>query len=136
MLKEIRFTVRMVPKAKGRPRFNRAGFTYTPRPTEIAERAFITQALQHKPKEPLQEEAHINIKFFMPIPKSERKWISEYPKSCKPWHTKRPDIDNLGKLVLDALNKGFLRDDSIIYELCMSKEYSDDPRIEVLIVGE
>lgn len=126
----------MVPKAKGRPRFNRAGFTYTPRPTEIAEKAFISQALQHKPEQPLQHEAHINIKFFMPIPKSERKWIAEVPKSCVAWHTKKPDIDNLGKLVLDALNKGFLRDDSIIYELWMRKEYSNDPRIEVLIIGK
>lgn len=136
MLKEIRFTVHMVPKAKGRPRFNRRGFTYTPRPTEIAERTFSDQAQAHKPKEPLQHEAHINIKFYMPIPKSERKWISEVPKSCVAWHTKKPDIDNLGKLVLDVLNKGFLRDDSIIYELWMSKEYSDDPRIEVMIIGE
>lgn len=39
-------------------------------------------------------------------------------------HTKRPDIDNLAKAVLDALvDQGVIKDDSIVTRLEVAKEY-------------
>ena len=48
-------------------------------------------------------------------------------------HTKRPDIDNLRKLVMDALTNVFWRDDSLVCEGTTIKKYSDQPRTEIRI---
>lgn len=40
-------------------------------------------------------------------------------------HIQRPDVDNLAKCVLDALNGIFWRDDTIIYRLMVVKRWSE-----------
>jgi Holliday junction resolvase RusA-like endonuclease len=47
--------------------------------------------------------------------------------------TKRPDWDNLGKLVSDSLNGLAYKDDSQIVEATAAKYYSDRPRVEIEI---
>ena len=46
---------------------------------------------------------------------------------------KKPDWDNVGKVVSDALNKLAYRDDTQIVECTVQKYYSDRPRITVKI---
>ena len=46
---------------------------------------------------------------------------------------KKPDIDNIVKSVLDALNQVAYRDDTQVVELHVRKQYSDRPRVEVCI---
>ena len=65
----------------------------------------------------------------MPIPKST-------PKSRKAamlekiiQHTKKPDLDNLQKAVLDALNGTAWEDDSQIVRITAEKKYTDDPYV-------
>ena len=48
-------------------------------------------------------------------------------------HTKKPDLDNLVKLVLDAYNGVLYDDDSQIISLSLSKMYSSTPGIEINI---
>ena len=55
-----------------------------------------------------------------------------YSKKVKYW-TKKPDIDNMIKLVLDAMNKIFYQDDAQIVELKCIKKYDPVPRTEVYI---
>ncbi len=46
---------------------------------------------------------------------------------------KKPDIDNVVKAVLDALNGVAYRDDTQVIELHVRKSYSEKPRVEVCI---
>lgn len=48
-------------------------------------------------------------------------------------HTQRPDIDNLCKGVLDALNGVAFIDDAQIIKLCCEKNFSDVENIEITI---
>jgi len=48
-------------------------------------------------------------------------------------HTSKPDLDNMVKLVKDALTGVFWRDDSQIDALDARKCYGDMPRTEVFI---
>ena len=124
----IKITVLGEPIAKGRPKVTiKGGFPtiYTPKETRAAELAFQKQALPFKPSSPLEGALRVSIRFYKKKPKS-------YAKSVVHW-TKKPDIDNMIKLVLDSMNKIFFKDDAQVVELHCKKEYSDSPRTEVLI---
>ena len=75
----------------------------------------------------------VNMVFGMPIPKSAPK--VKQVNMCKGniRHTKRPDVDNLVKAVLDALNGVAWEDDSQIVRLSASKEYSSEPYVYLYI---
>ena len=47
--------------------------------------------------------------------------------------SKRPDIDNYAKLVLDALSGVFYKDDSQVTALVVTKVYDQNPRTVVII---
>ena len=49
------------------------------------------------------------------------------------YHLKRPDVDNLLKLVCDALNGVAWKDDSDIASIFAVKGYSEHPRTEIEI---
>ena len=51
------------------------------------------------------------------------------------WHVSRPDLDNIIKAVLDALNGIVFDDDSAVCELVASKKYDSEERIEVQVVN-
>jgi Holliday junction resolvase RusA-like endonuclease len=46
--------------------------------------------------------------------------------------TAKPDIDNIAKIVMDALSGFAYKDDSCVAQLVCSKMYSGEPRVEVL----
>ena len=124
----MKITVYGVPVPKGRPKVAMRGkfpIVYTPKETREAEDDFLAQVIKLKPDTPLEGPLKACIKFYKIKPKS-------YPKNVIYW-TKKPDLDNLIKLVLDAMNNVFFKDDSQIIELTSSKEYSDVPRTEVTI---
>ncbi len=91
---------------------------------------------------PLLNAIHISIKFYMKRPKSHYR-TGKYEGIVKDqWikipHTKKPDIDNLIKYVLDSLSgqNGFFLDDNQIYTIYAEKLYSDKPRTEIVIIEE
>jgi Holliday junction resolvase RusA-like endonuclease len=45
----------------------------------------------------------------------------------------KPDWDNVGKIISDALNEVAYKDDSQIYQCTVAKMYSDRPRVFVQI---
>jgi Holliday junction resolvase RusA-like endonuclease len=49
--------------------------------------------------------------------------------------TKKPDIDNIEKIIFDALNGIAYNDDSQIVSCWADKFYSTVPRVEVVIYG-
>ena len=133
MQNHIRFTIQGSPVAKGRPRFARRGnfvATYTPKNTAQAENEIQREALNHI-IEPITDPVELSIVFYMAIPRSTSKKRADTLKNAP--HVKRPDVDNLAKLVLDALNGIAWKDDSQVYSMSVEKRYSDNPRTEVTI---
>lgn len=132
-----RFTVYGDPRGKGRPRFTRRGHTYTDQPTAEYEQAVANawkgEALCCIESEPTE----ITIDAFFKVPTSLSK-----KKRAELFGTAflhKPDADNIGKIVLDALNGLAYQDDRQIDRLTVNKKYvwSDDerPRVEITIIG-
>lgn len=128
-MKTIQFEIKGVPVAKGRPRFTKRGFAYTPAKTKAAEKSIKEQALKYAPETPLNGALRLEMVFFMPYPKNtpKKRLIDGF------WHIKKPDIDNLVKIV-DAFNNMFWEDDSQICELGALKQYTTaEPKTVVTI---
>ena len=85
-------------------------------------------------EEPLNEPLAIDILFRMPIPNSATKRIKQAMLNGAHRHIKRPDLDNLCKLVLDVLNGLVYRDDSQIDQISMKKIYSTNPGTFIRII--
>lgn len=122
----ISFTVSGKPVGKERPRFTRNGHTYTPAKTRAAEEA-VQWAYKAKYGETKFEKGipiRIEILSFFQIPKSDSKAIKELKIQGGIKPTKKPDVDNIAKLICDALNGIAYDDDSQIVELYIKKCYT------------
>ena len=134
----MQFTVFGEPKAKGRPRFARRGAfisTYTDKDTlayETLVKFAYLEACANNPQL-LEGEVVLHIDAFFSIPKSTSKKKAVLMLIGSVRHTKKPDIDNLCKSILDGLNKVAFKDDSQIVCLVANKFYSDTPRVEITI---
>lgn len=126
-------TIDGVPVAKGRPRLGRYG-TYTPKKTqEYEEYVKMCWFAKYGGVQPSEQSLEVNIVFYLPIPKSVNKKQRAEMLDGKIKHTKKPDIDNLIKSVLDALNGIAYSDDSKIIKVAAEKQYSEKPRTEIQI---
>lgn len=132
----IVFTVPGKPQPKERPRVTRQGYSFTPRRTREYEAKVVEAAKKSEllPQSPISETPlKMIIWCYMPIPKS---WNTQKHQDAvrgKILPAKRPDIDNLGKICMDALNGVAYVDDAQIVQLVINKTYSEEPRVEVLI---
>lgn len=80
--------------------------------------------------QPLKGKIKLVIIFFMPIPKGSSKMRDGE------WHTKKPDLDNCVKLILDSMNGIVFEDDSQVCMLIAMKGYGEVPRTEITIFEE
>lgn len=129
----IKFMIPGQPQGKARARTTRNG-TYTPEKTVLYENLIKIMYQQtsrniFNNKEPL---AVVIDAYFEPvksISKKKRKQMLDgliYP-------TKKPDSDNIGKVICDALNGVAYGDDTQVVHLVVSKRYSETARVEVEI---
>lgn len=103
----------------GKPRF------FTKAKVAKAQRGLVAQLLPSKPPEPFDGPVILEVVFVMPIPVALRK------KAVR-WHSKRPDLDNLLKGVLDALEPaGWVTDDARVVRIDARKEYGPTPQIHL-----
>lgn len=71
---------------------------------------------------------------YFPIPKSTTKKDRQLIMDGLLYPTKKPDADNIAKVICDALNGVAYGDDTQIVSLTVMKEYTDaEPRVEVYI---
>ncbi len=130
----VSFEVPGQPQGKGRPRFTRTGHAYTPEKTvqyEALIAARYWKALNSQ-RQTLTEKAkaadvEIEILALYAVPKSDSKVMQGRKLSGQILPRAKPDIDNVAKAVLDALNDFAYRDDSQVVRLTVSKKYSDNP---------
>lgn len=124
------------PKGKGRPRFTRSGHAYTPESTASYEnlvKLCFTQKYHGTQPIPHGVPVKAHITAFFPIPKSVSKSRAADMERGFELPTKKPDTDNLAKIVLDALNGMAYHDDAQIVRLTVQKSYSREPRVLVEI---
>tara|TARA_Y100000310_G_scaffold191013_1_gene191014 strand:+ start:2634 stop:3110 length:477 start_codon:yes stop_codon:yes gene_type:complete len=128
------------PKAQGRPRARRMGkfvSVYDDPKSAKAKKTLQAVVQENAPKELLNSALRVDLYFYLPRPKGHfrtGRYANQLKESfCYIHHTKRPDIDNLRKLVMDALTGVFWRDDSLVCVGLTIKEYSIKPRTEIFI---
>jgi len=135
----LTFHVDINPVPKGRPRFSKAGGfmrSYTPKKTSDYETEVRTQAQSVMTREPLETPLAVYLYFRLRIPRSHSKKRQEACLNGSERPTKKPDIDNLAKSVLDGLNGVVWHDDSQIVSLHLTKVYARNPGIDLLIREE
>ena len=133
----VRFIVPGEPKGKARPRVftNKEGKSQavTPQNTlsyENLVRWVFTNTMEARK---LQGEIEAKIVAMYPIPKNMTKKNRQLIDEGKLHPTKKPDLDNVAKIILDSLNKIAFDDDSQVIRLIVEKHFSDEPRVEVTL---
>lgn len=86
---------------------------------------------QHSHEPPIEGPIHLNITFFMPIPKCSKKRQEEFIGT---YHYCRPDISNLQKFYEDISNKICYHDDAQIAHVTALKIYDLEPRTEFTLI--
>jgi Holliday junction resolvase RusA-like endonuclease len=76
-------------------------------------------------------QATITAYYSIPKSMSKKKRLLALDGTIRP--TKKPDVDNIAKSILDALNSVLYKDDSQVVRLVVGKHYADVPRVEVSI---
>ena len=130
----VSLLIPVIPTGKGRPRLTTQGgfaHTYTPPKTRQAEDEIRTHLNRLWHGKPLEGQISMDVTFFMSIAKSTSRKRAN-AMIGKP-HSSKPDLDNLLKLLCDALNGIVFKDDSQIWNLTSEKQYHSYPRIEVSI---
>lgn len=120
---------------KGRPRVNtQTAIAYTPTKTreyeELVKQYFI---LKYRRINPLEGRIKIQIKAYMGMAKNISKKQKEEMIKNTISPTKKPDIDNIAKVILDSLNKLAFKDDNQITKLEIEKLYAEEEKIYVKI---
>ena len=129
------FEVEGKPVGKGRPRFKRMGNfvqTYTPEKTAEYEK-LVRLRFQNAGGVITDKPVKIEIVAFFAPPKSVRKKQKQEMLANLILPTKKPDCDNIAKIVLDALNQIAYKDDSQVIELSVRKQYASEAKVSVHI---
>ena len=127
------FIVPGAPRGKQRPKVTRNG-AYTPEETKRYEQKVLACFLNEYPRmKPIRSGVNVHITAFFEIPKSYGKARRERILNGLERPTKKPDADNIAKIILDALNGKVILDDKQVVVLTVKKHYSTIPRVEVLI---
>jgi Holliday junction resolvase RusA-like endonuclease len=137
MTLQIEFTVPGDPKGKGRPRFSRVGKftkTYTDAKTKMYEDKIASAArLAMYPHEPLTMPVAVFMVINVAIPASYSKKRKEACLLGVEMPCKKPDIDNVAKGILDAMNGIVYKDDVQVIRLTLHKQYSTEPSVYIMV---
>lgn len=125
------------PTAQKRHRTVRvAGFNRNYDPSASDKKDFLSIVQDNAPDKPYDMPLRLIVDAFFTRPKSHfgsGKNAGVLKETAPINHISRPDWDNVGKFISDALNKIYWRDDSVLCEVGVRKRYSENPRIEIKI---
>ena len=122
---QVKFNVFGKPRGKQRPRLCSVGgrnIVYTPKQTIEYEKLIKASYI-----------ASSKVFFERNIPIEINILAYFFHKSSIEFATKKPDADNIIKIVLDALNKVAFYDDAQVSKICFEKRYSKTLRLEITI---
>lgn len=126
------------PVGKARPRFRRAGFkviTYTPPENKKYEKEVARIYKQSIGVLYTDIPLRVRILAKFPIPES---WSKNKDRALKGEikPNKKPDLDNIAKIILYGLNGVAYTDDKQVTSLEIEKVYSDTPCVVVYIAED
>lgn len=151
---KVKFTVLGEPQGKGRPRATalhnkktgkpivnpktgRAVITeYTPDKTVVYENLIKTEYRRQVGTFRFQDGEYLDLRImaYYAIPKRDSKKMQKQKEDGELRPAKKPDMDNIVKVVADSLNQIAYRDDEQVVDCQIRKFYSRQPRIEVIIL--
>lgn len=113
-------------KAKARPRFNtKTGHAVTPKDTVTYEN-WVKVCYQQQVGSHLDGPIKARINIYYKVPKSYTKKRIKDIREGLEYPCKKPDADNVAKIILDSLNKIAFDDDSQVVELIVSKLWTEE----------
>lgn len=127
------------PIAKARPRFTKMQdgkpFVYTPLETRKYENLIklIYMDYHGATIDELQGELKLTVMAYFKMPKSASKKKKQQMELGEIRPIKKPDMDNIIKIVSDALNGIAYEDDKQITNVVAEKYYSYEPRVEITV---
>ena len=129
-MQHVYFEVVGQPVPKARARTVRKGgrtWSFTPKKVAVWERTVKEEAAKHFER-PLKGPIQVSMIFYMGRPGSRRKDF---------WVPTTPDLDNLEKAVLDAMNGVAYEDDRLVVAKNAQKRYvrRDEPRVCIRVTS-
>lgn len=114
----MKFTIPLNPVPKGRPRFSR--FSKRPRTPDKTRKfeenvAFLARAAGLKP---IEGPVYLRAEFYLPWPKTKHRKRNPLAQG---WMTEKPDVDNYGKALLDALEGPCFASDAQVVWMVLRK---------------
>lgn len=137
-MKSIRFSIPGQPMGKQRPRVVHNGSfsqAFTPKETVSYENLVRVMYREAAKGKRFADEDMLDVRViaYYSIPKSTSKKKRKMMLEHKIRPGKKPDWDNIGKIICDSLNTVAYRDDSSIVDAQVRKFYSENPRVDVTI---
>lgn len=137
-MKRISFSIPGAPFGKQRPRVVHNGSfskAYTPKETVSYENLIKVMYQQEAKGQMFPEGSMLDVRIiaYYEIPKSVSKKKQRLMLEHKIRPAKKPDWDNIGKIICDSLNKIAYHDDSAVVDAQVRKFYSENPRVDVTI---
>lgn len=127
-------TVAVAPKAKARPRMSKSGHVYTPKDT-IAYESYIRDRWNntHGSHSPYAGAVAVIIRFHFKRPQKDylRGTLRE---SAQKYVVKTPDLDNIEKAVLDALNGSAYVDDKQVVRKYTEKLWAHENAVQIEVL--
>ena len=122
-------------KGKARPRVNSyTGIVYTPNNTknyeDLIKQYFVIKYPRYTP---MENRIHMQIISYFKLPHNSSKTVKSQMLDGTISPTKKPDIDNIAKIVLDALNKMAFKDDNQITKIELEKKYEEKEKLYIKI---
>ncbi|WP_418972132.1 RusA family crossover junction endodeoxyribonuclease [Allofournierella sp.] len=138
MMQSVTFRVPGPPQGKARPRFRTVGgkvMPYTPASTRRYEEQ-IAAMYRRAGGLRLEPPIRVEVLAVFGVPKSySKRRRSECLQNITPPEVK-PDVDNISKSVLDALNKLAYGDDSKVSTLMVTKRYGAPEGLVIRVTGQ
>ena len=132
---KLEFTVKGEPQGKGRPRFTRIGKPYTPENTASYEEkvrlAYWEQCGMEMAAAGIPLTLEVTAVFG--VPERFSKAVRQKMLAWEIRPTKRPDADNIAKIIADALNGVAWHDDAQVVSMAVSKVYGETPEVRVCL---
>lgn len=126
----MRFEILGKPTGKGRPRLGKYG-TYTPQKTKDYEE-LVKLSFKSKYKvEPSEKEIKMKITAVFEPPRRLSKKKRAELIDWEQGYMHKPDIDNIAKIILDALNDLAYKDDNQVTALLVFKQYGTTDKVVV-----
>ena len=120
---------------KERPRVNMyTGRVYTPNKTKDYE--FLVQQyvkIKYPNYKMLEGRISIDIIAYLKIPKSTNKSKTQEMLENKISPTKKPDVDNIAKSILDAMNGFVFKDDNQVSKISVEKRFALEEKAVITV---